>query len=95
MNVIELIDVAYLVAAVLFISGLKQLTSPATARRGNQLAAVGMLIAVVATLFVRQILTPAQMLGGLVVGSAIGVFLAKRVEMTGMPELVAAFNGFG
>ncbi|MFT4604933.1 MAG: NAD(P) transhydrogenase subunit beta [Rhodothermales bacterium] len=95
MNIIEVIDVAYLVAAILFISGLKQLTSPATARRGNQLAAVGMMIAVVATLFVNDILTPAQMLGGLVLGTAIGVFLAKRIEMTGMPELVAAFNGFG
>jgi NAD(P) transhydrogenase subunit beta len=95
MNIIELIDVAYLVAAILFISGLKQLTSPATARRGNQLAAVGMLIAVVATLFVKQILTPEVMLGGVVLGTAIGIGLAKRVEMTGMPELVAAFNGFG
>lgn len=95
MNLIELIDVAYIVAAVLFISGLKQLTSPATARRGNQLASIGMLIAVVATLFVKQILTPAEMLGGLVVGTGIGILLAKRVEMTGMPELVAAFNGFG
>lgn len=95
MNLIELIDVAYLVAAILFISGLKQLTSPGTARRGNQLASIGMLIAVVATLFVKQILTPAEMLGGLVVGTGIGILLAKRVEMTGMPELVAAFNGFG
>ncbi|MFT5142474.1 MAG: NAD(P) transhydrogenase subunit beta [Rhodothermales bacterium] len=95
MNLLELIDVAYLVAGILFITGLKQLTSPATARKGNQLAAIGMLIAIVATLFVKQILTPAEMLGGLIVGTAIGIFLAKRVEMTGMPELVAAFNGFG
>lgn len=91
----DLIDLSYLVAAVLFIVGLKKLTSPATARRGNQLAALGMLIAVVATLFISQILTPVEMLGGLLVGSAIGVLLARRVEMTGMPELVAAFNGFG
>ncbi|MBO6577404.1 MAG: NAD(P)(+) transhydrogenase (Re/Si-specific) subunit beta [Rhodothermales bacterium] len=95
MNIIELVDVAYLVAAVLFISGLKQLTSPATARKGNQLASVGMLIAVVATLLVREIVTPVEMIGGLVLGAGIGVLLAKRVEMTGMPELVAAFNGFG
>ncbi|GIV59089.1 NAD(P)(+) transhydrogenase (Re/Si-specific) subunit beta [Rhodocaloribacter litoris] len=90
-----LIDIAYLVAAILFIFGLKRLQSPATARRGNQLAAVGMLIAVVATLFLHDILTPAEMVGGLVLGGAIGAVLARKVEMTGMPELVAAFNGFG
>ncbi len=91
----DIIDIAYLVAAILFIYGLKRLTSPATARGGNQLAAVGMLIAVAATLFLARILTPIEMLGGLVVGGAIGALLARRVEMTGMPELVAAFNGFG
>jgi H+-translocating NAD(P) transhydrogenase subunit beta len=91
-NVIEL---SYLLAAVLFIVGLKRLTSPATARRGNQIAAVGMLIAIVATLFLHRILTPVEMLFGLLVGSAIGVVLARRIEMTSMPELVAAFNGFG
>lgn len=90
-----IIDIAYLVSAVLFIFGLKRLQSPATARKGNQLAALGMLVAVVATLFLQEILTPAQMLLGLVVGAGIGLMLAKRVEMTGMPELVAAFNGFG
>lgn len=90
-----IIDIAYLVSAVLFIFGLKRLQSPATARKGNQLAALGMLVAVVATLFLQDILTPVQMLLGLVVGTGIGLLLAKRVEMTGMPELVAAFNGFG
>ncbi|WP_457651945.1 NAD(P)(+) transhydrogenase (Re/Si-specific) subunit beta [Rhodocaloribacter sp.] len=89
------IELAYLLAAVLFIYGLKRLQSPATARGGNQLAAIGMLIAVVATLFTHKILTPAEMIGGLLVGSVIGAVLARRVEMTGMPELVAAFNGFG
>ncbi|TDI71469.1 MAG: NAD synthetase, partial [Bacteroidetes bacterium] len=89
------IDIAYLVAAVLFIFGLKRLQSPATARQGNQLAAVGMLVAIVATLFMHKILTPAEMIGGLALGGLIGVVLAKRVKMTGMPELVAAFNGFG
>lgn len=90
-----LIDLSYLLAAILFITGLKRLTSPATARSGNQLASLGMLVAVVATLFLQQILTPVEMLMGLVVGAGIGVVLARRVEMTGMPELVAAFNGFG
>jgi len=89
------IDIAYLVAAVLFIYGLKGLTSPATARRGNQLAALGMLIAVIATLLIARILTPIEMIAGLVAGGAIGAILSKRVAMTGMPELVAAFNGFG
>ena len=91
----DIIDIAYLVSAVLFIYGLKRLQSPATARAGNQLAAAGMFIAVVATLFLAQILTVAEMVGSFVVGAGIGVLLAKRVEMTGMPELVAAFNGFG
>ncbi|MEM6336893.1 MAG: NAD(P)(+) transhydrogenase (Re/Si-specific) subunit beta, partial [Bacteroidota bacterium] len=90
-----MINLAYLLAASLFILGIKRLSSPATARSGNQMAAAGMLVAVVATLFAQQILTPAEMIGGLVVGGAIGVLLAKRIEMTSMPELVAAFNGFG
>lgn len=90
-----IINLVYLLAASLFIMGMKRLSSPATARSGNQMAAAGMLIAVVATLFVSRILTPVEMIGGLVVGSGIGAYLARRVEMTSMPELVAAFNGFG
>ena len=86
---------AYLIAAILFIRGLKKLQSPVTARRGNRLAAIGMLLAIVATLFSQQILTPAEMIGGLAVGGFLGAVMAKRVKMTGMPELVAAFNGFG
>jgi NAD(P) transhydrogenase subunit beta len=91
----QIIDLIYLLAAVLFILGLKRLTSPATARAGNQMAAVGMFIAAVATLFIQQILTPVEMIVGLVVGGTIGAILARKVAMTGMPELVAAFNGFG
>ena len=90
-----LITLAYLVAASLFIVGLKRLASPLTARGGNQLAAGGMLVAVGATLFLQQILSPVEMVAGLVLGGAIGVWLARTVEMTKMPELVAAFNGFG
>jgi len=90
-----MIRLAYLLAASLFIVGMKKLSSPGTARGGNQLSAVGMLIAVVATLLVSDIISPIEMILGLVVGGAIGAFLAKRVEMTAMPELVAAFNGFG
>ncbi|HMB93901.1 MAG TPA: NAD(P)(+) transhydrogenase (Re/Si-specific) subunit beta [Rhodothermales bacterium] len=91
----DLIQIAYLIAAALFIIGLKKLTSPATARRGNQLSSLGMLLAVVATLFLQQIITPVEMIAGLAVGGLIGALLARRVQMTSMPELVAAFNGFG
>ncbi len=91
----DIITLAYLLASALFILGLKKLTSPATARRGNQLASFGMLIAVVATLFQARILTPVEMIAGALIGGAIGAYLARKVEMTGMPELVAAFNGFG
>ncbi len=91
----NLINIAYLVSGIMFIYGLKRLQSPATARKGNQLAAIGMLVAIVATLFFKELLTPVQMLLGVIIGAGIGVFLARKVEMTGMPELVAAFNGFG
>ena len=91
----NIINIAYLVSGIMFIYGLKRLQSPATARKGNQLAAIGMLVAVVATLFFKELLTPIQMLMGVVGGAGIGLYLAKKVEMTGMPELVAAFNGFG
>ncbi len=92
---LQLIDLVYLLAASLFIIGLKRLQSPATARRGNQIAAVGMLLAVGATLFFQHILTPVEMIAGLAVGGLVGTVLARRVQMTSMPELVAAFNGFG
>ncbi len=89
------INMAYVVAAVLFILGLKRLGSPATARQGNMLSSLAMLIAIVVTLADKGIMSY-QMIGiGIVVGSLIGAFAAKRVEMTGMPELVALFNGFG
>ena len=90
-----LVNGLYLFSAILFIVGLKRLQSPVTARRGNRLAALGMLIAVIVTLFSQKILTPVEMIGGLVVGGFIGAVMAKRVQMTAMPELVAAFNGSG
>jgi proton-translocating NAD(P)+ transhydrogenase subunit beta len=91
----NLINIAYLVSAVLFILGLKGLTSPRTARNGNLLGAAGMLVAVVATLLDRHILTFELILAGIVVGSAIGAFAALKVPITAMPQMVAAFNGFG
>ncbi|MBN1826918.1 MAG: NAD(P)(+) transhydrogenase (Re/Si-specific) subunit beta [Candidatus Eisenbacteria bacterium] len=89
------IPLAYLVASVLFIVGLKGLTHPRTAVRGNRLGALGMLIAVVAVLFDRAVLTFPLILIGFAGGGAIGVALALRVPMTSMPQLVAVFNGFG
>ncbi|MEM8640448.1 MAG: NAD(P)(+) transhydrogenase (Re/Si-specific) subunit beta [Cyanobacteria bacterium P01_G01_bin.54] len=89
------IQLSYLVAASLFIVGLKQLGSPATARRGNQLAAIGMLVAVVATLLEQQVLNYNMILIGVVLGSVIGAVGAYRVEMTAMPQMVGIFNGLG
>ncbi|HSJ27082.1 MAG TPA: NAD(P)(+) transhydrogenase (Re/Si-specific) subunit beta [Acidimicrobiia bacterium] len=85
----------YLIAAVLFIVGLKRLTSPATARTGNRLASIGMLLAIVVTLLDAGIIGYGTVIAGLVVGGGIGLFLARTVDMTAMPQLVAAFNGFG
>ncbi|MBK5267012.1 MAG: NAD(P)(+) transhydrogenase (Re/Si-specific) subunit beta [Acidimicrobiia bacterium] len=85
----------YLVAAVAFIVGLKRLTSPATARNGNRLAALGMLLAVITTLLDSGVVSLTGIIAGIIVGSAIGVVAAKQIAMTDMPQLVAAFNGFG
>ena len=91
----ELEQILYLVAAALFIVGLKRLSSPATARSGNRLASIGMLLAVVTTLLDQGVIDYPWLAVGLVIGGGIGAVLARRVAMTGMPELVAAFNGFG
>jgi H+-translocating NAD(P) transhydrogenase subunit beta len=92
-----LIGVAYLVAALTFIFGLRQLSSPVTARQGNRIAAVGMVIALVATLVDRHILTGNYPLiaVGMVIGAIIGTISAQRVKMTAMPQMVAIFNGMG
>lgn len=89
------IQLVYLVATGIFIFGIKRLGSPATARSGNQLAALGMLIGVIVTMFDQQIVSFEYIIAGVVVGSAIGAFAAKKVQMTAMPEMVAIFNGFG
>jgi NAD(P) transhydrogenase subunit beta len=89
------IELSYLVAASLFILGLKQLGSPATARQGNFIAAVGMLLAVVATLLDRQVLNYQMILVGLVVGSVLGAIAAYKVQMTEMPQMVGLLNGLG
>lgn len=90
----QLINLAYIVAAVLFIFGIKMLGSATTARRGNLLSSVGMLVAVVATLL-QGGMDYVWIIAGLVIGGGIGGVCAKKVQMTGMPELVALFNGFG
>ncbi|NQT98306.1 MAG: NAD(P)(+) transhydrogenase (Re/Si-specific) subunit beta [Candidatus Marinimicrobia bacterium] len=90
-----LIPVAYLVSAVLFIMGLKQLSHPKTAPRGNQTAAIGMLIAIIATLLYRDVIDYTLIIAGIIIGGAIGAYVARTVEMTAMPQMVAIFNGFG
>ena len=88
-------NLAYIVAAVLFIFGLKMLTSPATARKGNLISAIGMLLAVVVTLLSRDIIDYKWIAAGIIAGSIIGAFSARLVAMTQMPQMVALFNGFG
>jgi len=89
------IQLAYLIAASLFIWGLKKLGSPATARQGNLLAAIGMLVAVVVTLLDQQVLNYGMILLGIAIGSGIGALVAYKVEMTAMPQLVGLLNGLG
>lgn len=86
---------AYLLSSVLFILGLKSLSSPKTARRGNLLAMIAMLIAIVATLINNEIVDFTFIIIGLIVGSTIGVIIARKVSMTAMPQMVALFNGLG
>lgn len=94
MNFSLAINFTYILSAALFIFGLKMLSSPATARKGNFVSAIGMLLAIVVTLL-SQGLDYKYILIGMAIGSLIGVVAAKRVAMTAMPEMVAIFNGFG
>ena len=87
--------IAYLVASVLFILSLKMLGSPRTARKGNLTGAAGMLLAIVVTLLDQRILSFSFIIAGLLVGSAIGLYLAVKVKMTDMPQMVGVLNGFG
>jgi len=85
----------YLIASICFIFGIKKLSSPKTARQGNQLAALGMLLAIVVTLFDQRVLTFEYIILGIVIGSLIGAVFALKVQMTGMPQMVGLLNGFG
>ena len=98
---LNLLEISYLIASLTFIIGLKMLSHPDSARKGNLIAAGGMLIAIVATLTIFQEFDENKMLNyglifsGLVVGTVIGTVMAKKVQMTAMPQMVSFFNGMG
>jgi len=97
---ISILEITYILASVLFILGLKMLSHPLTARRGNILAAIGMIMAIAATILFHQkegypIGNRGWIIGAMVIGTAIGWVIAKRVKMTAMPQLVSFFNGMG
>jgi len=89
------IGALYLVAVILFVLGLKRLASPKTARSGNCIASLGMLIAVVVTLVDREIVSFELIIAGIIVGAIIGSIMARAIKMTAMPQMVAVFNGLG
>lgn len=91
----DFINLAYLVAAILFILGIRGMTHPRTAVRGNLMGASAMLLAVVFTLFDRGVVDFRWIVIGLVIGAIIGTVLAVRIKMTDMPQMVALLNGFG
>jgi len=90
-----IIQLSYLIAATLFIIGLRNLSSPKSAPMGNILAAVGMLVAIVATMLDQDVVSWGVVIAGLVVGGGLGAIAAQRIEMTAMPQMVALLNGFG
>ena len=95
MNTETLINFAYIVASILFILGLKMLGRQTTARRGNMISSLGMLIAVVVTLFAREIVSFQWIAVGIGIGAVIGLACARLIKMTSIPEMVALLNGFG
>ncbi|HLK27541.1 MAG TPA: NAD(P)(+) transhydrogenase (Re/Si-specific) subunit beta [Puia sp.] len=97
---ISLLTICYLIASVTFILGLKMLSNPASARKGNLIAAAGMTIAIIATIFLyedngKKLHNYAWIFGGILIGGIIGTLTAKKVKMTAMPEMVSLFNGMG
>ena len=96
----SVLTIIYLVASVTFIIGLKMLSHPETARKGNLVAAAGMTLAIFGTIFIyrdpyteEKLGNYAWIFGGLIIGSIIGVITARKVRMTAMPEMVSLFNG--
>src|SRR5215471_19661145 len=98
---LNLLTLCYLVGAVTFILGLKMLSNPASARRGNLIAAFGMSIAILGTIFLyrdgngNKLHNYGWIFGGILIGGVIGTLAAKKVKMTAMPEMVSMFNGMG
>lgn len=96
----HLLEIIYLIASITFIVGIKFLGNPATARKGNLIAAFGMSIAIFGTIFLYEkngesLHNLPWIFGGLIVGTILGFFAAKKVQMTAMPEMVSLFNGMG
>src|SRR4030095_14143655 len=97
----DILTICYLVGAITFILGLKMLSNPATARRGNLIAAFGMSVAILGTIFLyrdgngQKLHNYAWIFGGILIGGVIGTLAAKKVKMTAMPEMVSMFNGMG
>lgn len=91
----SIVDLVYLAAAVLFVLGIKGLTKPKTAVRGNTLSAIGMLVAVVITLVDRSVISYEYIIAGMITGGVLGGLMATRVQMTSMPQMVALLNGCG
>jgi NAD(P) transhydrogenase subunit beta len=91
----NIVNFVYLVAGILFILGIKGLTKPKTAVRGNMLSALGMLLAVVITLLNLNTIDYSYIVAGVLVGGAVGATMALRIQMTSMPQMVALLNGFG
>jgi H+-translocating NAD(P) transhydrogenase subunit beta len=97
---LNILTLCYLIASVTFILGLKMLSNPAAARKGNLVAAAGMTIAIIATIFLyedngQRLHNYGWIFGGLLVGGIVGTLSAKKVKMTAMPEMVSLFNGMG
>src|SRR5215470_7670903 len=98
---LNILTICYLIASVTFIIGLKMLSNPATARKGNLIAAAGMIIAILGTIFLykdeegNKLHNYGWIFGGIAIGALIGTLAAKKVKMTAMPEMVSMFNGMG
>src|ERR1700730_16609893 len=98
---LSVLPICYLIGSVTFIIGLKMLSSPASARRGNLTAATGMTVAILATIFLyrddegNRLHNYGWIFGGILIGAIIGTMAAKKVKMTAMPEMVSMFNGMG
>src|SRR6476646_5252998 len=97
----DVLTICYLIGSVTFILGLKMLSNPARARRGNLIAAFGMSMAILGTIFLyrddngNRLHNYGWIFGGILIGGTIGTLAAKKVKMTAMPEMVSMFNGMG